>query len=194
MMGRTDRNLQVFGTERSFPRDFGRSTESPKQMRGISRCWRSFQETIFCCFCCLRTKRSSVEEMMDFSALAKWKSQGQQPVMVHDILSDHIPDMREDDALEVTAMIHTVKDDGGLLNSASELCLEDESGPSDMLIKRPRDTEEQKGYSILASPESKACRTTENPANPGIKKKEPYEKEDETGQEERRHLEPSGED
>lgn len=135
-----------------------------------------------------------MEETLDFSALTKWKSPGRQLVLVHDILSDHLPDIREEDSLEVMAMIHTGGEEGDLLHSASELCVEDEAGPGDVLTKLTSDREEQKGYSLLATHAEEASGAAESPTQPEMKKEDPCGEEGGAGQEERSPAEPSGEE
>lgn len=124
--------------------------------------------------------------MLDFSG-TKWNTRGVEPVIVHDILSNDIPDLRDSNSLEIAAMMHGTKDDEDLLNSASELCLEQNMEQTDVLVKLH--VEEWKSYDTLASNEAEACGTTEQE----IKKKEP----DDTcvgDEEEKSHSGPAGED
>ncbi|KAH0619635.1 hypothetical protein JD844_000437 [Phrynosoma platyrhinos] len=99
-------------TRMSFPRDVGHPFKRSEQ----------------------RAASNSMENILDFSG-TKWNAQGLEPVMVHDILSNDIPDIRDSDSLEVTAIIHATKDDGDHSDSTSQLCLEDDADLGDIRVK-----------------------------------------------------------
>ncbi|KAG8144113.1 hypothetical protein E2320_001232 [Naja naja] len=144
------------------------------------------------CYCKLITMIGayllSVEKILEFSG-AKWYTPGLEPVIVHDILSDSIPDIKDNDSMEITAMMHEAKEDGDLLNSTSDLNLEDDSDLSNMPADLQDYLDEWKGYSTFPGRDLQADETTANLMDQIIQG-EPKEK----GEERRRHSGPPGEE
>lgn len=135
------------------------------------------------CFPC-----SSVEKILEFSG-AKWYTPGLEPVIVHDILSDSIPDIRDNDSMEITAMMHEVKEDGDLLNSTSDLNLEDDPDLSNMPVDLQDYLDEWKGYSTFPGHDLEAYETIVNPMDQIMQ-----EESKELGEETRSHSGPPGEE
>ncbi|KAL8194959.1 UNVERIFIED_CONTAM: hypothetical protein K2H54_041396 [Gekko kuhli] len=114
-------------------------------------------------------KSRSMEKMAFFSA-TKWTTHNREPVMVHDILSNDIAEFGDNKRLEITAMIHSVKDDNrDLLHSTSELCLEDDTDLGDLGLQVY--LEGRKVYGTLPSNEMEGGQTVKKPVGGGYKKK-----------------------
>lgn len=147
-------------------------------------CWAVWNSALssdeIMCFSC-----SSVEKILEFSG-AKWYTPGLEPVIVHDILSDSIPDIRDNDSMEITAMMHEGKEDGDLLNSTSDLTLEDDPDQSNMPVDLQDYLDEWKGCCTFPGRDFKAYETIANPMDQ-IMQNKPKEIE-----ETRSHSGPSG--
>lgn len=91
--------------------------------------------------------------------------QSQEPVIVHDILSNDIKDISDHHSLQIKAMIHGKKDDEVLLESTCELCLEDNAQEESSGAKLQEYTEETTAHGTQPSNEVETCGTTEKPTD-----------------------------
>lgn len=113
-----------------------------------------------------------------------WNAHSREPVIVHDILSNDITEFKDNKRLEIAAMMHSVKDDDrDLLNSASELCLEDDADLGDLRLQVYLEGGEV--YSRLPSDKMEEGETVEKAVDEGCQRKAPEETKD--------RSEPSGE-
>lgn len=91
-------------------------------------------------------------------------------MIVHDILSTDLLDIRDHKSLQIKAMIHGRKDEGGLLGSACELCLEDGTGLGGLGAKLQEYTKEWKA---LPSNGVESGEATEKPTDQGTDIQDP---------------------
>ncbi|KAJ6665945.1 hypothetical protein lerEdw1_000848 [Lerista edwardsae] len=114
----------------------------------------------------LMPERSTENVFSGFSG-TRWNMQGQDPVIVHDILSTDILDIRDHKSLQIKAMIHGRKDEGGLLDRTCELCLEDGAGVDGLEAKLQKYTKEWKARGALPSDDVETGGATEKPTDEG---------------------------